>query len=69
MIVESVYEQEWDLRLLTVLDVTANRLRSGGLMNAQEEYLHFRKAPAWRQLIQSSGGRVVVEHRKGEMAA
>lgn len=66
VIVESVFEAQWDLKLLTTLDVAANRLRSGGLMNPQEEHLHFRKAPAWKALIQELGGNVVVEHRKGE---
>ncbi|MFK7843898.1 MAG: methyltransferase domain-containing protein [Rhodothermales bacterium] len=66
VIVESVYEEDWDLKLLTFLDVLANRLRSGGLMNYQEEYLGFKRAPAWKKLIQDLGGRVVAEHRKGE---
>lgn len=66
VIVESVYESDWDLKQLTFLDQLANRIRSGGLMNAQEEHLTFRKAPAWKELISQYGGRVVVEHRKGE---
>ncbi len=66
VIVESVYEENWDLRLLTFLDVLANRIRSSGLMKAQEEFLHFKKASAWKEMFQKLGGRVVVEHRKGE---
>ncbi|HRR10102.1 MAG TPA: class I SAM-dependent methyltransferase [Rhodothermales bacterium] len=47
LIIESVYITEWDLRQLTFLDTLANRLRSDGLMNQQEAFLHFRTVPEW----------------------
>jgi ubiquinone/menaquinone biosynthesis C-methylase UbiE len=66
VIVESVFEETWDLKLLTFLDVLANRVRSGGLMNEQEEHLQFKQAPVWKKLIEQAGGEVVKEHRKGK---
>ena len=66
IIVESVYEQYWDLKLLTFLDILANRLRSGGLMNAQEEFLSFKKVPEWRSIIKGLGGHIISEHRRGK---
>ena len=66
IIVESVFEHKWDLKLLTFLDILANRLRSGGLMNSQEEFLRFNKAHEWKMMIQKLGGKVVAEHRRGE---
>lgn len=65
IVVESVYEQTWDLKLLTFLDVWANRLRSGGMMNAQEGHLEFQKAEAWVTLFEKCGAKVVKQHRKG----
>lgn len=47
LIIESVYQTEWDLRQLTFLDTLANRLRSGGLMKHQEAFLHFRTVADW----------------------
>ena len=63
IVVESVYKTQTDLKVLTFLDVLANRIRSGGLMQAQEEYLHFRKVEEWKALFEAKNGEVV-----GEMA-
>ncbi len=65
LVVESVYERTWDRRLLTFLDRLANRLRSGGLMRAQEEYLHFRTRAAWRDFFEEEGAEILAEHRRG----
>lgn len=65
IVVESVYEATWDLKLLTFLDVWANRLRSGGMMNAQEAHLHFRKSEDWVTLFENSGAEVIKQQRKG----
>ncbi|MBX2821087.1 MAG: class I SAM-dependent methyltransferase [Rhodothermaceae bacterium] len=64
IIVESVYKTQQDLNVLTFLDVLANRLRSGGLMNAQEEFLHFRTVPEWKKLFEEKGVRVTAEMGK-----
>ena len=63
IVVESVYKTETDLKVLTFLDVLANRIRSGGLMNAQEEFLHFRRVDDWKKIFADKKGVVV-----GEMA-
>ncbi|NBC18814.1 MAG: methyltransferase domain-containing protein [Bacteroidetes bacterium] len=63
LVVESVYTSARSLRVLTVLDRVANRLRSGGAMAAQEEHLHFRTAEQWR-LFFSEHGAVVQEERQ-----
>jgi len=65
LVVESVYEASWDLRLLTFLDRFANRWRSGGLMKAQEEHLHFRTAAAWRAFFEGEGVEILAEQRRG----
>ena len=58
IIVESVYKTAFDRRVLTLLDVAANRLRAGKFMADQEEHLHFRRAGEWRALVESLGGRI-----------
>ena len=65
VVVESVYRRPWERRLLDVLDRGANRLRGGGQMAAQEPFLHFRRAAAWRRLAESLGGRVVALEEHG----
>jgi len=65
LVVESVYEGTWDRRLLAFLDRLANRLRSGGLMRAQEEYLHFRTRAAWRDFFEEEGAEILAEQRRG----
>ena len=66
IVVESVYEGKWDLKLLTFLDVWANRLRSSRLMDAQEEHLTFKRAGEWTELFENAGGRIVEQKRKGK---
>ncbi len=65
IVVESVYESERQRRVLRVLDRCANRVRSGGVMVAQEEHLRFRRAEAWRRMAEEAGARVVAEERWG----
>ena len=65
IVAESVYEGVWDRRLLTVLDQWANRLRSGGAMEAQEAHLHFKTTDAWRQVFREAGADVLEEKRRG----
>lgn len=65
LVVESVYDGTWDRRLLTFLDKLANRVRSGGLMRAQEEHLHFRTRAAWRALFKEEGVAILAEQRRG----
>jgi len=65
LVVESVFEGTWDRRLLGFLDRLANRLRSGGLMKAQEEYLHFRTRAAWRDFFEEEGADILSEQRRG----
>lgn len=65
LIVESVYEEAWDLKLLSFLDTIANRLRSGGLMNVQEEHLYFRTVPVWKKLFEQLDVSLLAERQKG----
>ena len=63
LVVESVYKTEFDLKVLTFLDVLVNRIRSGGLMTAQEEFLYFRKVEEWKRVFADKNAAVI-----GEMA-
>ena len=65
IVVESTYSAPWQHRLLYALDVGANRLRSGGVMTAQEEQLHFRQGVEWRALICDVGGAVQQQYAFG----
>lgn len=65
VIVESVYQDTWDLRLLTFLDKRANRLRSKGAMREQEEHLQFRKRGEWVDVFRSLNAKVLDERRRG----
>lgn len=65
VVVESVYDSALQHRLLNVLDPLANRLRSGGRMDDQEEHLHFRPADAWVRQAESLGARVHHVERHG----
>jgi SAM-dependent methyltransferase len=67
VVVESVYEHLWDKRLLTFLDRLANRLRSGGLMNAQEAYLHFRTYDEWELFFMAHQATIVQDRRRGSL--
>ena len=64
-ILESVFEGVWDRRLLEFLDPLANRLRSGGRMQRQEEHLRFRAVPDWLELFPTLGGRLVTHRTWG----
>ncbi|PSQ80938.1 MAG: hypothetical protein BRD40_03800 [Bacteroidetes bacterium QS_1_65_9] len=65
VIAESVYERDAQRRVLRFLDRQANRLRCGGAM--AEGPFRFRRAEAWRALIERLGGTVVQEQRRGRM--
>ena len=66
-VMESVAESARDQWLLHLLDPIANRIRSGGLMAAQEEHLRFRSAAAWREGFVACGFQVVSEERRGQV--
>ena len=57
LIVESVYHSELQRRVLRSLDQGANRLRSAGKMNAQEEHLAFRTPTQWSAALHALGAR------------
>lgn len=58
IVIESVYDAPWNRRLLEFLDRIANRMRSGGKMNAQEEHLDFRTVDEWKRLFDEAGAKV-----------
>ena len=65
VIVESVYHSARDLQVLTFLDKLANRVRSGGRMNAQEAHLHFRTAKEWQALFSQFDVPLLAQQRRG----
>lgn len=65
IVVESVYRISVQLKFLTVLDKLANRLRSYGRMNLQEENLRFRTYQEWSTLFQKCGARSIAEFKTG----
>jgi SAM-dependent methyltransferase len=65
IVVESVYTSRWNRRLLHVLDRWVNRLRSGGAMVDQEEYLQFRTMEGWKELFVQEGATVHLVRRRG----
>ena len=65
VVVESVFEKTWDLKLLTFLDIWMNRIRSGWRMRGQEEDLSFKKASEWQTLFEKNGWVVIKQARKG----
>ncbi len=65
IVLESVYKTQWDLKQLTLLDKLANRIRSGGLMNSQEEYLHFRSVESWKVFFEHLNLDVLAIANKG----
>jgi SAM-dependent methyltransferase len=58
VVVESTYSKNWQRRVLRMLDIGANRLRSGGRMSLQEAHLAFRHPDEWCTLIREVGGTV-----------
>lgn len=67
IIVESTYTGAWDLRVLTALDKLANRIRSGRLMDTQEEHLHFRTVEGWHVLFRALNMQHVEQRRWGRI--
>lgn len=65
IVVESVYRTSVQLKILTVLDKLANRLRSQGRMNLQENALRFRTYQEWSTLFQKCGARSIAEFKTG----
>ena len=65
IVVESVYRRSVQLKFLTVLDKLANRLRSHGRMNPQEEALRFRTYQEWSALFQKCRARSIAEFKTG----
>ena len=62
VITESTFETGRDRARLEFLDRHANRLRSRGLMQAQEEYLDFKTPTEWRDLFVQAGLRLGATH-------
>lgn len=65
LVIESVFERMWERRWLETADRLANRLRSGGRMRGQEDFLHVRRVADWREVFAAQGFRVVGEDRRG----
>jgi len=65
IVVESVYEGRLSLRLLTVLDKVANRVRNWRIMADQEEHLAFRTAKGWRTVFSEVGLSILAEQARG----
>jgi len=67
IVVESVIEGPLQHRLLRILDRWANRIRSAGVMQAQEDALSFRTVQEWGNLVRTCGGKVVYRHAWGNV--
>ena len=62
-ILESTYGSKWELAMLRRLDRWANRLRSEGAMQEQEEPLRFRTHAEWLACFREAGAHVVHAQR------
>jgi SAM-dependent methyltransferase len=67
IVVESVFRTEAERRRLETLDVWANRVRSLGVLRAQEEHLRFRTAAEWKSIFLASEACLVAEGAWGRM--
>ncbi|MEM6782613.1 MAG: class I SAM-dependent methyltransferase [Bacteroidota bacterium] len=65
VVLESVYSNQFNHKLLRFLDTQANRLRGEGEMIAQEEHLAFDTVQGWRSRFASLGLDVVAEDARG----
>ncbi len=65
IVAESVYTTSFQRALLKMADQLANRLRSFGKMNTQEEYLHFRTSKQWRKLFLANNANILAEFESG----
>ena len=63
VILESTYASKWELAMLRRLDRWANRLRSEGAMQEQEEPLRFRTHAEWLACFQEAGAHVIHAQR------
>ena len=63
IIVESTVSSTLQRRSLRVVDQVANRLRSAGAMNDQDEQLHFRSPEEWVSLAEALGRTVLTDER------
>jgi SAM-dependent methyltransferase len=55
VVVESVVTGPIQHRVLRATDMAVNRIREGGSLKGQEQYLSFRTAEAWRALAEEKG--------------
>jgi hypothetical protein len=55
VVVESVVTGPIQHRVLRAADMAVNRIREGGSLKGQEQYLSFRTAEAWRALAEEKG--------------
>ena len=67
IVLESVYGGPLHRRFLRWADRLTNRIRSSGLMRAQEENLHFRSESEWRALFDSLGYSVTSAAHEGRL--
>lgn len=67
VVLESVYQSQWDLKQLTFLDKLFNRVRSGGKMNDQEEHLYFRRITDWQMLFSELNFKLLGQSEKGRI--
>jgi len=58
IIIESVVTGFVQNQLLRAADIAANRIRSGGSLDAQEQYLDFRSTATWVQAVEEQGGQI-----------
>ncbi len=65
IVVESVYQSTFGLKVLTALDKAANRMRHWRHMAAQEKHLAFRTTAGWRKQFASAGMSVLAEESRG----
>ncbi len=67
IIVESVYTSSFQHKLLAILDQLANRLRSFGKMNSQEEHLQYMTSEQWRKLFLANKADIIAEFESGKV--
>jgi ubiquinone/menaquinone biosynthesis C-methylase UbiE len=63
IVMESTVSGPLQHRVLRTLDQLANRVRSQGEMNQQEDYLHLRSPEEWVEKVDSVGGTILKDTR------
>lgn len=65
IVVESIYVNALQYRILSALDRASNHIRSAGAMNARKEVLHFNTFAAWQERFVAMGLRIEVARDLG----